>query len=132
MPEPNHNMTRPTRPGLLLNVAIVVCLSIVIMPCTVFAAESPATAEYPATVQPDCHGVHDVGDSVVLECCCDPLALTGGEAPKTQRVCLVAIVPADPLPMPAAVHFASVEQAHPPPRSASRQPVYLRTQRLRI
>ena len=129
----DRNMTRKTRPGLLLNVAAVAWLSIMIIPCTVFAIGSPTgVAEISAVVQVDCHGAHEADRPSESECGCDPLAIAGSEAPKTQRVDVFAIVLATLPPMPTVAHFTSSERVHPPPQSDARQPVYLTTLRLRI
>lgn len=129
----DRTMTRKTRPGLLHNIAVVAWLSIMIIPCTVFAIGSPIEAtETSAAVLVDCHGAHEVDKPSESECCCDPLAIAGSEAPKTQRVDVLAIVLATLPPMPTVAHFTSSERVHPPPQSDARQPVYLTTLRLRI
>lgn len=126
-------MTRKTGPGLLLNVAVVAWLGIMVMPCAVFAMGSPIEVTgATAVVQVDCHGAHEVAEISDPECCCDPLAVTGGEAPKSQRVEVVAAVLAAPLLMLTVEHITSSERVHPPPQSDSRLPVYLTTQRFRI
>lgn len=133
MPGPDRNLTGKTRPGLLLNVAVVAWLSIMVMPCAVFAIGSPIeVTEAPVAVQVDCHGTHEVAGTSEPECCFDSLAITGGEVPKSQRVDVVAAVLAAPLPMPTVAHFTSSERIRPPPQSDAHQPVYLTTQRLRI
>ena len=131
----DRNMTRNTRSGLLLNVAVVAWLGIMVMPCTVFAIGSPIEiTETSAGVQVDCHSAHDHEAAEISEpeCCCDLLAITGGEAPKSQRVDVVAAVLAAPPPIPTVAHITSSERVHPPPQSDSHQPVYLTTQRFRI
>ena len=132
MPEPDYKTTRNKRPGLLLNVTVIAWLSIMTMPCAALAAGLPAAAESPAAVQVDCHGAHEVVESTESECCCDPLAVTGGEALKSQRADLVTAILAGSPPMPTEAHLTSPERVHPPPQSGSRHPVYLTTQRLRI
>ena len=133
MPGLDRNMTRKTRPGLLLNVAVVAWLSIMIMPCAVFAIGSPIDVTGPsAAVQVDCHGAHEVAETSEPECCCDPLAITGGEAPKSQRADVVVAALAAVPPIFTVAHITSSERVHPPPQSDSHQPVYLATQRLRI
>ena len=133
MPGLDRNMTRNTRSGLLLNVAVVAWLGIMVMPCTGFAIGATIEiTETSAGVQVDCHSAHEAAEISEPECCCDLLAITGGEAPKTQRVDVVAVVLAAPPPMPTVAHITSSERVHPPPQSDSHQPVYLTTQRFRI
>ena len=122
-----------TRPGLLLKVAVVAWLGIMVMPCTVLAAgpidAEPAVAEAP---QPDCHGAHTEADSATPNCCCDPLSITGGEAPKTQRADLVAATPLAHTLMLTLSIVTATDSAHPPPQADAGPPVYLTTQRFRI
>ena len=133
MQGPDRNTARKTRPGLLLNVTVVAWLGIMIMPCTVFATGSPIEdTETSVAVQVDCHGAHEVAEISEPECCCDLLAITGGEAPKSQRVDVVAAVLATPPPIPTVAHFIPNERIHPPPQADSHRPVYLTTQRFRI
>ena len=126
-------MTLRTRSGLLLKVAVVAWLSIMVMPCAVLAASpfetEPTVAE---ALQQDCHGTHADADSVTPDCCCDPLSITGGEAPKTQRADLVAATPlAHTLKLSLSLVTAS-DNVHPPPMADAGPPVYLSTQRFRI
>jgi len=133
MPRANLSMTRKTGPGLLLNVAVVAWLGIMVMPCTAFAAGLPIeVTETASVVQVDCHGAHEVAEISDPECCCDLLAVTGGDAPKSQRVDVVAAVLAAPPLILTVEHITSNKRAHRPPQSDSRQPVYLTTQRFRI
>lgn len=122
-----------TRPGLLLKVAVVAWLSIMVMPCTVLAAgpfdAEPAVAE---ALQPDCHGAHAETDSATPNCCCDPLSITGGEAPKTQRADLVAATPLARTLMLTLSIVTATDTAPPPPQADAGPPVYLATQRFRI
>jgi len=122
-----------TRQGLLLKAAVVAWLSIMVMPCTVLAAgpfgAEPAVAE---ASQQNCHGTHADADSATPDCCCDPLSITGGEGPKTQRADLVA---ATPLPHTLMLTFSlatASDNVHPPPLADAGPPVYLSTQRFRI
>ena len=134
MPQTGHAMKLRARPGLLLNVAVVAWLSIMAMPCSVLASDSVSIeASAVAAVSPDCHGVHAESNvSSAVECCCDPLTITGGEGPKTQRADLVATAPLslpmvlDPLTAP------DLDRTHPPPPIDPGPPVYLATQRFRI
>lgn len=104
-----------------------------VTPCTVFAAGAPSDeSATEAAIQVDCHGVHDDAQQAEPECCCDPLAVTGGEAPKNQRVDLVAAALPAPSLMLAVAQMSSLERAHPPTRPATGLPVYLVTQRFRI
>ena len=133
MPGPDRNTTLKTRPGLFLNVAVVAWLSIMVMPCTAFAIGSQIEATQTSPVaKVDCHGAHVVAESSGPECCCDPLAITGGEALKSQRVDVVAAVLTAPPLMLSLERITSGERVHPPPQSDSRRPVYLTTQRFRI
>lgn len=122
------------RPGLLLNIALVAWFGIMVMPCSVLASDA-ISLDTPAVeaVSPDCHGVHaETEANSTAECCCDPLTITGGEGPKTQRAELVA---ASPLAFPIAlVPLTAVvlDRAHPPPSIDIGPPVYLTTQRFRI
>ena len=134
MPKTGHAMRLSARPGLLLNVALVAWLGIMVMPCSVLAMDSvgpEAAAE--ATIAPDCHGAHvDAAPEITAECCCDPLTITGGEGPKTQRADLVA---AGPLTVPLALKpltSVALDRAQPPPPIDHGPPVYLTTQRFRI
>lgn len=129
----NRNMTRKTRSGLLLNVAVIAWLSMMVMPCAAIAIGSPIDVTGTSVaIQVDCHGAHEVAGTSEPECCCDPLAITGGEAPKSQRVDVVVAVLADLPRMLTVAHITSSERVHPPPQSDSHQPVYLTTQRIRI
>lgn len=126
-------MARKTRPGLLLNVAVVAWLGILVMPCAVFPIGSPVEdTETSVALWVDCHGAHEVAGTSDLDCCRDLLAITGGEAPKSQRVDVVAAVSAAPPPIPTVAHFTPIERGHPPPQADSHRPVYLTTQRFRI
>ena len=133
MPGPNHTMMLRTRPGLLLKVAVVAWLSIMAMPCTVLAA-SPTYVDLPVaeTSQPDCHGTHADAESTASNCCCDLLSVTGGEAPKNQRVDLVAVSPLAHSLVPTFSFATVIFRAHPPPQADAEPPVYLTTQRFRI
>ena len=95
------------------------------------SVEPAASAE--ATVAPDCHGAHvEVSAEKTSECCCDPLTITGGEGPKTQRADLVAAAPLNtPLTLTPLATSAPV-RAQPPPPIDLGPPVYLATQRFRI
>jgi len=117
----------------MLNLAALAWLSIVIMPCAVFAA-SPAVLSTDSIEQVavDCHGSRVETQPSADNCCCDPLAVTGGEAPKTQRVDLVAITAPSPSFTSIASAVIEVRWAHPPPANDDGPPVYLVTQRLRI
>lgn len=126
-------MTLRTRPGLLPKVAVVVWLSIMVMPCTILAA-SPFDAEptIAEASQQDCHGTHADADSATPDCCCDPLSITGGEAPKSQRVDMVAATPLAHTLMLTMSLVTACNNAHPPPLADTGPPVYLSTQRFRI
>ena len=126
-------MTLRTRPGLLLKVAVVTWLSIMVMPCTILAA-SPFDAEptIAEASQQDCHGTHADVDSATPDCCCDPLSITGGEAPKTQRADLVVATPPAHTLMLTLSLVAASDNVHPPPLADAGPPVYLSTQRFRI
>ncbi len=122
------------RPGLLLNVALVAWLGVMVMPCAVLASDGvSADVAEAAAVAPDCHGIHvDAAPESTAECCCDPLTITGGEGPKTQRADLVA---AAPLTTPQAVGplvAVAFKRADPPPSIDVGPPVYVATQRFRI
>jgi len=133
VPKPDHTKKLRTRPGLLMKVAVVAWLSIMVMPCTVLAA-GPFGAE-PAVVeasQPDCHGTHAEADSATPNCCCDPLSITGGEAPKSQRVDLVAATPLAHTLMLTLSIVTAIDNARPPSHADSGPPVYFSTQRFRI
>lgn len=133
MPGLDRNMTHKTRPGLLLNVAVVAWLSIMIMPCTVFAIGSPLdVTETSAVIQVDCHGAQEAAGTSESECCCDPLAITGGEAPKSQRVDVAAVVLVTLPPIPTVAYFILSERVHPARQTYSHQHVYVTTQRFRI
>ena len=129
MPGPNRTIKHTYRPGLLLQVAIVAWMGVVVTPCAVFAADAPTAA---LATPVDCHGALAEGQVSDAECCCDPLATTGGEAPKSQRVDLVAAPPPASSLIPVLASAHSSEHVHPPPQSDSHHPVYLSTQRLRI
>ena len=133
MPGTHHKLSHQARPGLLLNLAALAWLSIVIMPCAVFAA-SPAvfSTDSIEQVTVDCHGSRVETQPGADNCCCDPLAVTGGEAPKTQRVDLVAITAPSPSFTSIASAVIEVRWARPPPANDDGPPVYLVTQRLRI
>ena len=129
MPGPDHTAKRTYRPGLLLQVAVAAWMSIMVMPCAVLAADASSLME---ATPVDCHGAHVDGHSADAECCCDPLAITGGEAPKSQRVNFVVALLPVPSYLPVMALWHSVDQLHPPPQSETRTLVYLSTQRLRI
>ncbi len=133
MPGPDHTTSLRTHRGALLNVAILAWLSIMVMPCTVLAA-SPIDAELPVAEasQPDCHGTHAEADSTTPNCCCDPLSITGGEAPKSQRVDLVAATPLAHTLMLNLSIVTAIDNARPPSHVDSGPPVYFATQRFRI
>lgn len=134
MPQSGHAMKLRARPGLLLNVALVAWLGIMVMPCSVLAMD-PVGLEAAAevTVAPDCHGTHiEPATDKTAECCCDPLTITGGEGPKTQRADLVAAAPLNaPLALTPLATLAP-DRAQPPPPIDHSPPVYLATQRFRI
>lgn len=119
---------------LLLNVAVVAWLSMVVMPCAVLAA-GPVSAEAVVSeaVAPDCHGAQSESTSnASSSCCCDPLTVSSGEAPKTQRAELAAAITMDdPLLLTLALS-AVIDRAQPPPPTDVGPPIYLVTQRFRI
>jgi hypothetical protein len=133
VPKPDHTTKLRTRTGLLLKVAVVAWLSIMVMPCTILAASpldtEPTVAE---ASQQDCHGMHADADFATPDCCCDPLSITSGEAPKSQRVDLVAATPLAHAPMLTLSLVTTTDNAHPPPQVDAGPPVYLTTQRFRI
>jgi len=119
---------------LLLNVAVVAWLSMVVMPCAVLAAGPIAEeAVVPEVAAPDCHGAQSESTSnASSNCCCDPLTVSSGEAPKTQRAELSAAINMDdPLPLTLTLSVV-IDRAKPPPPTRVGPPVYLVTQRFRI
>lgn len=133
-PDTGHALRLRARSGLFLSVAIVVWLSIMIIPCTVLAAgdlgsEPPATEAAP----PDCHGMHlEDHAASATDCCCDPLTVTGAETQKPQRAELVAASPLIDLLVVAPLVSVAPDRAHPRPPIDIGPPVYLATKRFRI
>ena len=87
----------------------------------------------PEVAAPDCHGAQSESTpNESTSCCCDPLTVSSGEAPKTQRAELTAAITMDdPLPLALTLSVA-IDRAQPPPPTRLGPPVYLVTQRLRI
>ena len=127
MPGSGHSRLCRSRPGVLLNVALVAWLSVAAMPCTIFVNDADELS-----VQVDCHGVHDGAPATDPEWCCDPLAVTGGEGPKPQRADLIAALVSVPLLLPTVEPDGSTEWVRPTAHSDTGPPVYLATRRLRI
>lgn len=126
---------RRGRLQLLLSVAVVAWLSMVVMPCAVLAADGAINSESPLVevTKPDCHGIEaSSSPSETTSCCCDPLTISNGEAPKTQRADLVAAAPSIELVPLVAVSSVASARTYPPPMRTAGPPVYLVTQRFRI
>lgn len=118
----------------MLNLAVVAWLSIMVMPCSVLAAGN-IQADPPAaqSVQPDCHGLHAESKTrASAECCCDALAITGGEGLKTPRAESVAVVPLAVSLVPTPRAASAFKRIPPSPANSIGPPVYLATQRFRI
>ena len=133
MPGSGHNSSRKARPALLLNVAVVVWLSLAIVPCALQAATpSDTEAAQALQTQPDCHGNHIEAQSSVVDCCCHAPAVSGGEVPKTQRVDFVALTAPEPSIQPVVFTTRQEQWLRLPPVDDDGPPLYLATQRLRI
>ena len=133
MPGSGHNPSRKARPALLLNVAVLVWLSIALVPCTLLASTPTDIEAGPAgQTQPDCHGNHNDAQPTATDCCCDSLAVSGGEGPKTQRVDLLALTAPPPNFQPVIITTGHVKWLRPLIEDDDGPPIYLATQRFRI
>ena len=128
--------SRKARPAALLNVVVLVWLSIAFAPCTLPAATPSDIEAVPAgqtqQKQPDCHGNHIEAQPAAVDCCCDPLVVSGGEDPKTQRVDLLALTILPPILQPVVFTGPHGQWSRLPAVDDDGPPVYLATQRLRI
>ena len=133
MPGSGHNSSRKARPALLQNVAVVVWLSLAIVPCALQAATPSDTgAVLAGQTQPDCHGNHNEVQPAAADCCCDPLAVPGGEGPKTQRADLLALTAPPPNFQPVVFTTRQEQWLRLFPVDDDGPPIYLATQRFRI